>query len=97
MLQRWQRGTRQFQYLLGSAQFLDLALQGFDAIALLAGNAITHASSDLVFAHPSMQGLGSAPDLGRDREDSRPQAWTFAPALSHHAHSAFVYFREKFV
>ena len=53
----------QFQYLVGPAQFLDLAFQGFDAIALLAGNAITHASVHLLFANPSMQGLGNAPDL----------------------------------
>ena len=41
------------------AQFLDLSLQGFDPISLLAGDAITHAGVDLVFANPFMQGFGA--------------------------------------
>jgi hypothetical protein len=36
------KSTRQLQDLIGPAQFLDFALQGFDAIALFAGDAFAH-------------------------------------------------------
>jgi hypothetical protein len=47
--------------------------------------------------NPFMQGLGDAPDLGRDRLNGRPQGGVFATVLLHHAYSAFAHFGGKLV
>jgi hypothetical protein len=70
---------------------VDLPLQCFDAIALLAGDAITRADVDLLFASPFMHGLGNAAILGRDRFDGGPQRWLLPSVLLNHANSAFTY------
>ena len=89
------KSTRQLQNLVGSAQFLDFALQDFDAIALLTSNAIAQTRINLVFAHPLMQGLGDASDLWRNRLNGSPQAAMLAAVLLHQANRAFTYFRGK--
>ena len=90
-----EKRARQFQDLVGPAQFLHFALKRLDALTLFGGNSVTQTGIDLMPTHPFMQGLGYAADLRRDRFNGRPFRRIFVTMLLHHAHGAFADFGGK--
>ena len=68
-----QKSAGQLQYLVGSAQLLDLALKRLHTFMLGRGGAGPGAASDFVALDPFVQRLGHAADLGGDGFDGCPQ------------------------
>ena len=89
------KSAGQFQDFIGTAQFLDLAFKGLDAITLVAGDAFAGTGINLTFFDPFVQGLGYATDLGRYGLNGCPQGGIFTTVLLHHAHCAFPDFGGK--
>ena len=85
-LRQGEKSARQSQNLVGFAQFSNFALQHFYPVALGTGNAIAHASVDLVFTDPIMQGLGNTADLGGNGLNGCPQGRILATVFEHHAY-----------
>ena len=65
----------QFQYLVGSTQFLDLALQFLHSLRFSGRDALTHACIHLSALDPFVQRLRHTTSLGGYGLDGGPQRW----------------------
>src|SRR4051794_37426764 len=90
-------GGRLAQDLIGLAQLAVLALQGLDALLLRRGRPGPQTLVTLGLADPLAQGLGRAPNFGRDRADGRPLRGVVAPMIQHHPHRTLPDLRRKLV
>ena len=79
----------QLENLIGSAQLLDLALQGLHVRTFLCAQAFAYPGVNLLLLDPVVKRLRHAADLGSNRFNAGPQGGVLAAVFLHHPNGAF--------